>query len=112
MNKLDQLFVRACKSKNPDVRILSIYRRFYYGVPSWDSIAALLARICDEHMDIRVGTLLSDLSPVNAWKYGTEEETPYWERVVRVLTSKIRTAKIDNFEGLTPPLRFRHVKLP
>ena len=31
MDKVEQLFVRACKSNNPKVRLVSVLRRFYIG---------------------------------------------------------------------------------
>ena len=30
MNKLDMLFIRACKARDAKKRIKSIYRRYYY----------------------------------------------------------------------------------
>jgi len=30
LSKLDMLIIRACKSKDPHKRLMSVYRRFYY----------------------------------------------------------------------------------
>jgi hypothetical protein len=105
----DQLFIRACKSKNSDARIRSVYRRFYYsGKENNDvHIAGILSRLCEQYLDYTVGDLINDLHPGNGWKYGIEEDADHWTRCVAVLASKIALSKVSKFPGLTSPLMFR-----
>ena len=111
MDKLTQLFIRACKVKNPRKRVLSVYRRFYYagsGDPSCH-IVLILAKICDTYSLFGSAALLSELHPSNAWKHsGQGEAATYEERCVGLLISKIRLTKIAVFPGLTRPAPFRN----
>lgn len=55
MNKLDMLFIRACKDRNAKKRIKSIYRRYYYrGTQSVESynnaIISILGNIAERYI--------------------------------------------------------------
>tara|TARA_R110002072_G_scaffold299355_1_gene474686 strand:+ start:1313 stop:1645 length:333 start_codon:yes stop_codon:yes gene_type:complete len=109
MNKIDQLFIRACKSRNPKKRVLSVYRRFYCSRDNVEFyVAGTLTDIVDKNLDYSASDMLSDMNPDNAWRW-VEGDASYWERVNAVLISKIRLSKIDKFEGLTAPLMFKKV---
>jgi len=106
MEKLTQLFIRACKSRNPQVRVRSVYRRFYgdYSNPEVH-IMGILAAICDEFLELKVLDIISEMNPDNAWKYGKSDS--YESAVIKFLTSKIRLSEVSRFEGLQAPLMFR-----
>ena len=129
MKSLDQLLVRACKSRTPLIRLRTVYRRFYTrSAPEnvyLESVVQILARICDEHLSITVTELISGLHPNSNW-YPTfevrtlapEDQTlnpkreteTFLNRALDVLIMKIRQGKATEFDGLTPPAKFRRIK--
>jgi hypothetical protein len=106
MTKLEQLFIRACKSSDGKKRIRSLYRRFYYYEYDPQHAVNILAEICDKHLHLKTAELISDLSPNNEWKHPANN---YWERCLSILIGKIRLSEVSKFDGLTAPLRFRLV---
>lgn len=107
MNKVEQIFIRACKSADPYTRLQSVYRHFYYADYSNKAVVNILVDICGKHGLLSIGDIVNDLAPYNDWKYSSEENIDYWEKCVHVLCSTIRLSSVDKFSGLTPPLRFR-----
>ena len=108
MNKTDQLFIRACKSKDAKKRVCSVYRRFYLlGQPKSHDLARILVRIVDKHLTFTASDLISSLHPDHAWKHGLTADADYWDRVVAVLISKIRLSEVQYFDGLSTPAMFR-----
>lgn len=109
MNNLDQLLVRACKSKEPEIRLRSIYRRFYFSTDDEIrvrvSLVAILAKICDDNLTSTVTEVITGLSPNRYNQLNVEIE--YLDRALSFLISKIRLTRIDEFDGLTPPAKFR-----
>lgn len=115
MDKVTQLIVRACKSRDPEVRLKTLYRRFYLVNPDDDQtvyfhMAGLLSTLCDNYLDVRMSRIVGDLCPSNQWKFGVNEDDSYWQGIVKVLTSYVRGAHRDSFPGLTPPAMFREKK--
>lgn len=111
MDKVKQLIIRACKSNNPELRLKTLYRRFYLLNADDDtmhfSMAGILASICDEYLTIKTSRMVSDLCPGNRRKFGIEDGDNYWQSMVKVLTSYIRLSDKESFPGLTPPVMFR-----
>lgn len=107
MDKIEALFVRACKSSNSAARIKSVYRRFYYPEYKSEAVAYILIRIVSNYDLIRLHDLIHDLNPKDAWEFGCNEETPYYERVVAVMTSVIRLTNVDKFPDYPVPAMFR-----
>ena len=124
MNNLDQLLIRACKSREPLVRLRTVYRRFYTNSAPEnvyiESIVQILARICDENLNITTLDIVTELHDNSIWYPNPEvrttdpdvlkpkrERVPYLERALNVLISKIRQGKATEFDGLTPPAKFR-----
>lgn len=109
MNKVDQLFVRACKSEDPDTRLKSVYRRFYcYGseVNNKAHIINILARISDEYLGIKIENLIEELNTDKGWYYGLTESSDYFDQWIAVLVSKIRFSEVSKFEVLTRPVMY------
>jgi len=105
LNKLDQLFIRACKSKEPQQRLLSVYRRFYFADDkvAQSVLAGILARLCEDYLDCTVSNLITELHPGNGWKYGVDtraEYYDYWRHCTNVLCTQIRLSPITCFEDL------------
>lgn len=110
MNTTEQLFARACKSSNPDVRLHSRYRRFYCITDTKManfSLAGILARLCDTYLHLRVTELVSDFSPSNGWKYGVTEHDDHWSATIKILASHIRVTEKQAFPGLKAPIGIR-----
>lgn len=107
MDKIEILFVRACKSENTLERIKSVYRRFYYSEYKSEPVACILTRIASKYDLIRLRELIQDLDPQNSWEFGYNEDTPYYERVVAIMASTIRLANVDKFPGYRVPAMFR-----
>ena len=116
MDKLDLLFIRACKSGNALKRVQSVYRRYYYGLAdSYDCMANILLDICEKYDLIKMSFLISELDPrlpINAYKLANLPIEEYHLQVCRIFISKIRCSRVDKFDGFKSPCRFnkRHIE--
>ena len=108
MKKLDQLFIRACKTLYPERRVRSVYRRFYtrQSVPDVYLIGAL-ARLCDKYVPMSAVDLIQELSPEQAWR-NCSSGYSYDKVCLRVLINRIRFSEKCEFPGMVAPLRFRN----
>jgi hypothetical protein len=109
MEKLEQLFIRACKSKDPQTRVRSVYRRYYvnYTIPE-PHIINILAKICDKYVPMKVTEMIYGLHPDNRWINGNgEDEYNYTIISLNVLINKIRFSETNKFPGITSPAMFR-----
>lgn len=109
-NTIQTLFIRACKSKDPEKRVGSVYRRFYLPYNQSDTnaiIASILTEIVDEYTPIHLHNLLRELSP-QAYFYNPE--TDYWTKVKKILINHIRLSHKDCFGNMRVPLMFRKEK--
>ncbi len=64
MTNLDMLLIRACKSKNPKVRLASLYRRFYGSYTEKEQILTtlyLLIEIIEKYGITSLDKFVSDL---------------------------------------------------
>jgi hypothetical protein len=116
MNKIDQLFIRACKSPDPIPRLNRTYRRFYLGRdegnPTPYQVVAILTRIIDnQNLKFSLQTIMTELSSRNDWKYTYTDCPPGTDtfdyRCLQVLISRIRLTKRTDYTGLSIPQRFR-----
>lgn len=108
MDKTQMLFIRACKSSDPKIRLVSVYRRFYNPHLNTEErkpmIALILSKIVDQYRPYTESwSLLDLLSPSNDWRNGTA----YWDKVINVLMNRIRFSGREKFPGFIPPLKFR-----
>jgi hypothetical protein len=111
MNKLEQLFVRACKSKNPETRVGSVLRRFYLLDMGPEYAIPMLADICEKYRLISIPKLIEALSPFNDWKY---ESRSKGDSRLGVLISVIRLSERVSYDqpdgGLSAPLKIRRLQ--
>lgn len=105
--KINALFIRACKAKNPSGRVHSVYRRFYMISDRSQCegyIADILVQICEKHQLLTLTQLINQLSPANEWMYPGET---YWQKVCQVLISTIGHTRMDKFSDYPKPLKYR-----
>lgn len=105
MNKTTQLWIRACKSKNPDKRLRSILRRFYLvnfnEAQKTEAIIYHLSDIVDKYLTLRVYDIYCELIK-EEW-YGTKDDRTPEQKMLSFLAQKIAYTSIHKLEGLTPP---------
>lgn len=108
MNNVNQLLIRACKSRDPHARVRSVYRRFYLMSGSEQertiALSGILTGIVDKFCPMTSCELINELGPSRDWLC---PECNYYERALRVLISRIRLSKASCFIGLIAPARFR-----
>lgn len=104
MTKIEILLVRGCKSKNPKVRLKSLYKRFYYYEYKDSDMIIILVNICDKYCKFSNFELVSKLAP-QIWNNESFET-----RALNTLISKIRFSKIEKFKSYIPPAKFRNIK--
>ena len=108
MDKTTQLFIRACKSKDSYTRLRSVYRRFYLDDLNWEPhVVLILSRICDNYLNLSTIDIITGVSPHKDWMYPEELRDDYHYKALSYLSTVIAHTKIDNFEGLSRPRRFR-----
>ena len=96
MDNIDQLFIRACKSKEPDKRLESLVRRFYMTGSKTNKslIISILSVMCDNH------------SPIMSPSYlGVNPTTEI--RVYTTLKNHFRYMEIKNLNLDRTPAMFR-----
>lgn len=114
MKNLDQLFIRACKSREPLVRVNSVYRRFYLSQGGEDenviAICNVLIYLIDRHCRGSWHLLIEELGPSKDWMY--PPDLTYHARVLRIVISRIRLSHVKVFDGCRHPAVFRNADRP
>lgn len=110
MEKLEILFVRACKSQMSNKQTSGVYRRFYYNRPSPLSnedqpICGILLRICEKYCPVNTMDLVERMSPYYVNMYGNK---PYWEHLRIFLEGHIANTEVSKFPNYTRPAWFRN----
>lgn len=79
MDKLDMLYIRACKVENPDKRLISLYKRFYCrGLSDFEMreyISTNLVRICEEYNLVSLSRFVHEMERLASWY--CKETCPY-----------------------------------
>lgn len=104
LSNTEQLLIRACRSNNPNKRLLSTYRRFYYYSEDENickkNLVIILANLVDKLVGkIDITDVIEELSPNNI-KYMLGEPYDYREAVILFLVDKIRFLEASKIEGL------------
>lgn len=110
MDNTTALFIRACKSKNAEKRLYSVYRKRYGNYEHVEpNIAYILSKITDEYLNINNCQMIEKLNPANTWMFNNKDESvpPYSTIVMRMLCSTIRQSSVECFTGLVKPALFR-----
>ena len=94
MNSMDQIWVRACKSKNPTTRLRSVYRRFYYAGTDLKmndrAILSILSAVADKYTN---NSMLYTITAL-------EEAEKFGASYITVPMNAIRFTKRDAFVGI------------
>lgn len=104
LTKLEMLWIRACKSEEPEKRLVSLYRRFYTRclAPSEQTyyITFKLVELCDNHFPI----CLMDVLQAN--KFISTNSLLYVVCISHI-QHKISAAILQQTTNFIPPKRFR-----
>lgn len=113
METIEQLLIRACKSYNPKVRLVSVLRRFYVGdadINDNHTIAGLinhLSYIVDEYCPMKTIDIIAKLEEDYSWLSKHKDERTFREKALDMLISRICCTKASNFIGLRTPRWFK-----
>lgn len=108
MDNLTQLFVRACKSGNPEQRIYSVYKRFYNRLEMSDQRKAavltdILSSIVDECCPIRTNKLINEIN--NYWY----KDMDLQDRMLLIMINQIRFEITTKTHTMRTPRKFKAV---
>ena len=106
MNKVDMLFIRACKSTNPRRRVTSVYKKCYLYEGMTDNeidrhVGFILGGIVDKYKLMTSMDCVNMLSPSQKIFYG-DEDSDYYTIVRNGFTSMIRLSSVKYLPGLIP----------
>ena len=110
MNKITQLWIRACKVENSTQRCKSILRRFYLGGELSEAdintgIIIHLTDIVDKYCPMKTVDVIQALDEPHAFY---KDDRDYRTRARDMLIHRIRQTKKFDFEGLTSPCWFKN----
>ena len=110
MDKIEQLWIRACKSKQPYKRVLTLHRRFYGAYADNElankvAITGLLVPLVDKYVPMTAFELISKMQ--HNYFFDQKEEC-IKTKSFEVVVDQIRRSKVSCFEGLTPRVKFKN----
>lgn len=119
MDKIQQLFIRACKTEDANKRLISLYKRFYGNYEDQvtkTEIGQLLTVVVDEYLPMGIGAYNSEIRRFVIQEDMYTKMHPDYKRLTnqeihtKVLINKIRYTERRILEslGVTSPLRFRN----
>lgn len=98
-DKLERLFIEACKGNNAMMHVFKLYQRHYYGgdtiEKSYEHMANILGGIRMIYLPIDLNKFADDLSP--ARDYHFTPDSPYWSKVLQLHISALRLTEISIF---------------
>lgn len=109
MDNITALFIRACKSSDPEKRVRSVYRRFYGSTKLCNAqLAYLLGEIVEEYNLISITALISRLDPVHIYFYNhSHVPVEYADRCLIVMRSILRYTSIDQLPDYPVARKYR-----
>ena len=108
MDNITQLFVRACKSNNPEQRIYSVYKRFYNRLEMPDQRKAavltdILSFIVDEYCPMKANKLINEIN--NYWY----KDMDLQDRMLLIMINQIRFQITTKTHTLRTPRKFKEI---
>ena len=111
LSKMDSLWIRACKSKDPDKRLRSLYRRFYLRCLDDADLdvflVSTLLEICERTVPVPARKILNDMNPSKFMWIEDAIPTLYWTRAKWCVVNHLRFIDRDKLPWLHLPLRFK-----
>lgn len=111
VDKIELLFIRACKSYDSHKRVHSVYNRFYYygAAVDYAHVSNILLSICKKYDLITLEKMVDGLNPANAWKYGLDdgEGVSYHRQLCNFLISEIRLTEVSKLPEYIAPSKFK-----
>lgn len=106
MDKVDILFVRACKGSNSESRLLNLHKRFYIPTRNIEeNKRVIIAQLGDIIQNSNPYTVSESFQIAKeAADIGTESFTDF---MLKKYVSRIYNTKASQFKGFIPPLYFR-----
>jgi hypothetical protein len=110
---LQMLFIRACKSNNPQKRLQRLYHAFYgcsIDIPQAElnmHISNNLMDICERYELTKLRDVMAVMNPSHYISRGYAPDTPYWEMVSITMSNVIRFTEVKQFPGMRLPRKFR-----
>ena len=108
MTKTEMLFIRACKSGNPTLRVKSVYRRCYLSSSKEIHsvyIACILLGILEKYFKYNLSEIISYIAPeyqINLDHYS------YYNKVIQAVINNIRFTEGSKLpKEFIPPIHFR-----
>ena len=107
LTKLEMLWIRASKSKEPEKRLVSFYRRFYTRhsskVEEVRVITTILAELCDKYFPVKLEYVLQ------CSKYIWNKDKTFNQTMFSSLVTHIRRISREDLQttNFIPPKRFR-----
>lgn len=105
MDKVTQLWIRACNSKDAELRCRSVLKRFYFGDVSDNRVVQTglilhLSQIVDTYCPLKTLDVIQELE---GSKFFFNDERDFRTKAVDMLISHIKVQHKDKFKGLQSP---------
>lgn len=108
MDKIDMLFIRACKSFEPQTRVASVYKRFYYSEYNPKALTIIFINLIKRNnIPIELMKFIEELDPNRYYFLEIKDDRTYYERCLDVIINHIRLINVNDLEGFIPPLKFK-----
>ena len=110
MDNIDMLFIRACRSNNPKIRLVSLQKRFWIyesKIMTDYIINSVLSEIVDKYTDIGVDKFFQRCCD-DTFEYDNNGKIIKRKVTIReALIKIIRFAEVTCFPGFKPPVMFK-----
>lgn len=107
MDKLHQLVIRACQTRNPVQRLSTLSNRFYRHSSgdknTSDNLVKLLAEVADQYLDLKLYDVTEIINNENIWKYGIVESDTINFKLIKYLIAEFQACNKAKLKGLSVP---------
>lgn len=106
MDKVDILFVRACKSDKPQLKVNKLYERFYLLSSEKEKQNVEIMKILAEIVE--ASNPFSVIESIQLAKDVQEEQIEnFYDFMIKKLINRICNTKVSQFSDFIPPRRFK-----
>lgn len=97
--KLERLFVEACKDNNTMMCVFKLYQQHYYGgdtiEKSYEHMANIIGGIRTKYTPTDINKFADDMSPARDYQFAPN--SPYWSKVLQLHLSALRLTEVSLF---------------